>query len=300
MGRLEDSMDIVALIDHVLQQALDGHCQAESPPRLAAAMRHAVFPGGARIRPRLCLAVAMACDDDQPALSQAAAAAIELLHCASLVHDDLPCFDDAPLRRGQASVHVAFGERLAVLAGDALIVLAFQLVAEAASGAPVRAATLLRTLARGVGMPSGIVAGQAWECEPQVALRDYQRAKTGALFAAATMAGAQAAGAAAEPWRALGECLGEAYQVADDIRDVVSDPAALGKPVGQDQALGRPSWVSDWGLVASVKRFQELVDRAIASVPECRGQGALQALVRMEAERLVPQALRSDLVREAA
>jgi len=293
-------MDIVALIDHVLQRALDDHCQAGSPPRLAAAIRHSVFPGGARIRPRLCLAVAMACDDDQPALSQAAAAAIELLHCASLVHDDLPCFDDAPLRRGQASVHVAYGERLAVLAGDALIVLAFQLVAEAAEAAPLRAATLLRTLAQGVGVPFGIVAGQAWECEPQVALRDYQRAKTGALFAAATMAGAEAAGAPAEPWRALGECLGEAYQVADDIRDVVSDPAALGKPVGQDQALGRPSWVSDWGLVASVKRFQELVDRAIASVPDCRGQGALQALVRLEAERLVPQSLRSNLVREAA
>jgi geranylgeranyl pyrophosphate synthase len=94
--------------------------------KLAAAMRHAVFPGGARIRPQLCLAVARACGDSDPALADAAAAAIELLHCASLVHDDLPCFDDAPLRRGRASVHCAFGERLAVLAGDALIVQAFQ------------------------------------------------------------------------------------------------------------------------------------------------------------------------------
>ena len=91
------------------------------------------FPGGARIRPRLCLAVAQACGEDQPAVTDAAAAAIELLHCASLVHDDLPCFDDAPIRRGKPSVHRAFGEQLAVLAGDALIVLAFETLALAAA-----------------------------------------------------------------------------------------------------------------------------------------------------------------------
>jgi geranylgeranyl diphosphate synthase type II len=293
-------MDIVARIDHALQAALAAHTAADGPPRLTAAIRHAVFPGGARIRPRLCVAVATACGDDQPALTDAAAAAIELLHCASLVHDDLPCFDDAATRRGQASVHAAYGERLAVLGGDALIVLAFQLVAEAAAAAPLRAAALIGTLGRGVGVPHGIVAGQAWECEPQVALRDYQRAKTGALFAAATLAGAEAAGAPSAPWRALGECLGEAYQVADDIRDVVADPAALGKPVGRDLALGRPSWVSDWGLAASVRRFQDLVERAVEAIPPCRGQAALQALVRLESERLVPHALCQDLIREAA
>ena len=293
-------MDIVARIDHALQAALDAHAAPDGPPRLAAALRHAVFPGGARIRPRLCVAVAMACGDDQPALTDAAASAIELLHCASLVHDDLPCFDDAAVRRGQASVHAAYGERLAVLTGDALIVLAFQLLGEAAAAAPMRAAGLIGTLARGVGVPHGIVAGQAWECEPHVALRDYQRAKTGALFAAATRAGAEAAGAPSAPWLALGDCLGEAYQVADDIRAVVADPTALGKPVGRDLALGRPSWVSDWGLAASVRRFQDLVERAVESVPPCRGQSVLQAMVRAESERLVPQALCVDLIREAA
>ena len=293
-------MDIVARIDHALQAALAAHAAPDGPPRLTAALRHAVFPGGARIRPRLCVAVAMACGDDQPVLTDAAASAIELLHCASLVHDDLPCFDDAPVRRGQASVHAAFGERLAVLTGDALIVLAFQIVAEAAHLAPLRAAGLIGTLARGVGVPHGIVAGQAWECEPQVALRDYHRAKTGALFSAATCAGAEAAGAPSAPWLALGDCLGEAYQVADDIRDVVSNPDALGKPVGRDLALGRPSWVSDWGLAASARRFQDLVERAVESIPPCRGQAALQALVLVEAERLVPQALCQDLIREAA
>ena len=162
------------------------------PPKLAGAIRHAVFPGGARIRPQLCLAVAQACGDDDPALSDAAATAIELLHCASLVHDDLPCFDDATTRRGRASVHFAFGESLAVLAGDALIVRAFQTLGAAASRSPLRLPALLSTIASSTGMPHGIVAGQAWECEPRVLLSDYQRAKTGSLFSAATIAGAQA------------------------------------------------------------------------------------------------------------
>ena len=108
------------------------------PPKLANAVRHAVFPGGARIRPQLCLAVAHACGNDDPLLADAAAVAIELLHCASLVHDDLPCFDDAPTRRGRASVHWAYGESLAVLAGDALIVLAFQTLGLAGGKSPQR------------------------------------------------------------------------------------------------------------------------------------------------------------------
>src|SRR5512147_53669 len=150
---------------------------AGGPPRLAAAMQHAVFPGGARIRPKLCLAVARACGDDDPLLAAAAASAIELLHCASLVHDDLPCFDDALTRRGRPSVHCAYGERLAVLAGDALIVLAFQHLGASAARSPQRLPRLLATLSAGVGMPFGIAAGQAWECESRTVLRDYQRAK---------------------------------------------------------------------------------------------------------------------------
>ncbi len=121
-------MDALARIESSLADAVLSAEASGAPPRLAAAMRHAVFPKGARIRPRLTLAVAAACGDDQPRLASAAAAAIELLHCASLVHDDLPCFDDADMRRGRPSVHRAFGEPLAVLAGDALIVLAFQTV----------------------------------------------------------------------------------------------------------------------------------------------------------------------------
>jgi geranylgeranyl diphosphate synthase type II len=124
----------------------------------------------------------------------AAAVAIELMHCASLVHDDLPCFDDAAMRRGRPSVHRAFDERIALLAGDALIVLAFQSLARAAIGSPSRLGKVITIVASAVGAPGGIIAGQAWECEPQVPLSSYQRAKTGALFAAAAAAGASAAG----------------------------------------------------------------------------------------------------------
>jgi geranylgeranyl diphosphate synthase type II len=266
------------------------------PPLLSAAIRHAVFPGGARIRPRLCLAVAQACGDDDPLLADAAAAAIELLHCASLVHDDLPCFDDAPTRRGMPSVHSRFGERIAVLTGDALIVLAFQIVAAAAGARPQRLAPVLAAIARGVGTPAGIVAGQACECEPYVALAAYQRAKTGSLFAACTEVGALAAGADPAPWRAFGLSLGEAYQVADDIRDVAASIEVMGKPPGRDVALHRPSSASELGLGGAIAHFDRLVAQAIDAVPECDGAALLRAIVRSESARLVPE----DTVRVVA
>lgn len=295
-----NNMKPMTRIEQALAMAVSA---AESPgcsPKLMGAVRHAVFPGGARIRPQLCLAVSRACGEDDTALSEAVACAIELLHCASLVHDDLPCFDDSPMRRGRESVHYAYGEPLAVLAGDALIVLAFQTVAAHAAAWPHRLGGLIATISAGVGMPSGIVAGQALECEPRVSLVDYQRAKTGSLFAAATMAGAQSAGASAEPWRALGEWLGEAYQAADDIRDVVGDPRLIGKPIGRDAVLLRPSSASELGLEGAIAHFDRLVRCAIAAVPECAGAEALRAMVRLEAERLVPLATVPDLARVVA
>jgi geranylgeranyl diphosphate synthase type II len=293
-------MSVLMRIESALENALLNGGGPGCPPRLSAAVRHAVFPGGARIRPQLCLAVAMACGNDDPELACAAAVGIELLHCASLVHDDLPCFDDADMRRGLPSVHKAWGERLAVLAGDALIVMAFDVVARAGGSHPRRMAKVLAAVAAGVGMPSGIVAGQAWECEARADLQEYQRAKTGALFTAATVCGALASGAAAEPWRAFGDSLGEAYQVADDIRDVAGDPALLGKPVGQDAEHGRPSRAAELGLDGAVRYFEELVRRAQAAVPECEGAGMLRHLVRQESLRLVPQDLVPDIVRVVA
>jgi geranylgeranyl diphosphate synthase, type II len=288
-------MDTMTRIEQALIAAVTA-ADAGCPPLLAAAVRHAVFPGGARIRPRLCLSVALACGDDRPAVTDAAAAAIELLHCASLVHDDLPCFDDAPVRRGKPSVHRAFGERLAVLGGDALIVLAFETLTRGAATAPDRLATLLLTVARSVGMPNGIVAGQAWECEPSVELTAYHQAKTGALFAAATAAGAAAAGADPALWGELGARLGEAYQVADDIRDVAADPVELGKPIGCDVALGRRSAASDFGIGGAVQRLERLLGEAVASIPPCPGGAMLRASILAESQRFLPK----DLVRAAA
>src|ERR1700712_730633 len=135
-------MEAVERIEQALLQAIGNVDVPSCPPRLLAAMHHAVFPAGARVRPRLCLAVAAACGEDDPSVTDAAACAIELMHCASLVHDDLPCFDDADLRRGKPTVHKAFGEPLAVLAGDALILLAFQTLGLLAH-APQKLALLL-------------------------------------------------------------------------------------------------------------------------------------------------------------
>lgn len=294
-------MDAVTRIERTLAASLDRAAPwdggpAAGPPQLAAAMRHAVFPRGARIRARLCLAVAAACGEDDRAAADGAAAAIEFMHCASLVHDDLPCFDNADLRRGRPSVHRAYGEPLAVLAGDALIVLSFQTVTWGAARFPDRLTALLLTLAGATGMPQGIAAGQAWECEPKIDLGQYQRAKTGALFAAATVAGAAAAGAEPAPWRQLGENLGEAYQVADDIADVFSGQADMGKPTGQDRALGRPNAVLAMGLDGALRHLETLAAAAAGSIPSCPGSASLKALTMSEARRLLPK----DLSQRAA
>jgi len=284
-------------IELAIQQALgrghDRHC----PPLLTQAIEHAVMPGGARVRPRLCLAVAAACAADAEeagadgVIADAAAVSIELLHCASLIHDDLPCFDDASTRRGKPAVHVAFGEPLAVLGGDALIVMAFQTLGWGAASQPQRLVALMDILGRSVGAPHGIVAGQAWECEKNVDLARYQDAKTGSLFSAATMMGAAAAGADHHAWAALGDCIGSAYQIADDILDVSADPTELGKPVGRDETLGRPNAVAEYGMQGSTRKLRELIDGAIATIPDCPGRETLCAVIANESQRFMSHAL---------
>jgi geranylgeranyl diphosphate synthase type II len=288
-------MDLAARIERALGSALEPLSSSESPPRLAQAIRHAVFPGGARIRPRLCLAVAAACGDAAPAVADAAVAAIELVHCASLVHDDLPCFDDALMRRGVPSVHRAFGEPLAVLAGDQLIVLAFETIARAAlaradagAGAAeaIRLARLVEVLARGVGMPGGLIAGQGWESEPRIPFRAYRRAKTGALFEAAAVAGAVAAGHDGASWREFGQRIGEAYQIADDLLDATGDAAEAGKPVGRDGALGRPNVALQLGVPGTHHLLVDLLVETIDRVPPCRFADDLRQWVIDLADRL--------------
>ncbi|SLN31367.1 polyprenyl synthetase family protein [Roseisalinus antarcticus] len=266
--------------------------RAGGPARLSAALDYAVQPGGARIRPTILLSVAQACGDDRPAVSDAAAAALELIHCASLVHDDLPCFDDAEMRRGKPALHKAFSQPLAVLAGDSLIVLAFEVIAAAAADAPDRAVALTRHLARRTGMPGGICAGQGWESEAEIDLRAYHRAKTGGLFMAATQMGAIAAGQDPEPWEELGDRIGEAFQVADDLRDAICTAEDLGKPVGQDDLHGRPSAVAELGLDGAVRRLDDILAGAIASIPSCPGEAELAGMVRAYAGRILPEAVR--------
>ncbi len=284
-------MDTGTRIEQTLEAALAAGHRQNCPPLLAQAMRHAVFPGGARIRPRLTLAVARACEDGDPAMASAAAAAIEFLHCASLVHDDLPCFDDADMRRGKPSLHKAYGEPLAVLAGDALIVLAFETLAEAPARRPQSLGTVLRVVGGAVGSRGGIVAGQAWESEPAIDCALYHQAKTGALFAGATMAGAAAAGVAHQDWRWLGEKLGEAFQVADDIRDVAATPQELGKPCGQDAAHLRPNYALAHGLGPAIAHLDALVLEAIAAIPDCPGRQDLGTLIGLTAKSFLPESL---------
>jgi geranylgeranyl diphosphate synthase type II len=261
-----------------------------APPRLSSALPYAVNPGGARIRPTILVSVAMACGDSQPGLTDAAAAALELIHCASLVHDDLPCFDDADIRRGKPTIHKAYSEPLAILTGDSLIVLGFDVLARAAELDPLRGIGLIRTLACRTGMPYGICAGQGWESEEKVDLRAYHRAKTGALFIAATQMGAIAAGQEPEPWTELGARIGEAFQVADDLRDALYDAETLGKPVGQDEAHARPSAVSELGVQGAISHLRDILSGAISSIPSCPGEARLAEMVQRYAAKMTPMA----------
>lgn len=282
-------MPLSQRIDRAVTRALALTQGAQAPGQLAEALGYACLPGGARIRPTILLSVAMACGDDRPDLADAAAAALELIHCASLVHDDLPCFDDADTRRGKPSVHRAYSQPLAVLTGDSLIILAFEVLGRAASHDPARAAQLIVALAKRTGMPGGICAGQGWESEAEVDLAAYHRSKTGALFMAATEMGAIAAGHDPEAWEDLGALIGEAFQVADDLRDAVMDADALGKPVGQDDLHGRPNAVAAYGVEGAVTRLQDILAGAIASIPSCPGEAALAKMVQMQAEAIMPK-----------
>lgn len=278
-------------IERALAAALHRARGADCPSQLADAMQSAVFPGGKRIRPRLVLSVADACRSDDPELALAGAVSIELLHCASLVHDDLPCFDNATMRRGRPSVPAAFGERIAVLTGDALIVLAFDALAWAPPRHPERYAGVIAAVARSVGAPSGIAAGQAWECEKAIDLDAYHRSKTGALFAGAAAVGALASAADPAPWHRFGQLLGLAFQAADDICDVAGDATVLGKPVGRDADLARPSVVAERGLQGAVSRVETFLAEALEAVPDCPGRDGFRKLVLRDAQRMLPAGL---------
>jgi geranylgeranyl diphosphate synthase type II len=214
------------------------------PSRLHGAMHDAVFPGGRRARPMLCRLIADRYGQGDDEMVGRMAAAVELVHCASLVQDDMPCFDNAATRRGLPACHAVYGEATAILVGDALLTLGFETLANA----PVRRAAvafrLMGVLTAATGSSNGIIGGQALELEPTpVDLGHYHQQKTAALFRAAAAGAAICCGAEADVsrWARIGELMGCALQLRDDLDDVEAASAQVGKPVGRDAALGRPN-----------------------------------------------------------
>ena len=274
-------------LEEALKKAIKKASRSPAPPKLAAAMDYAIFPGGARVRPQLSLAVSNACGLDNLDLSMASAVSVEIMHCASLVHDDLPAFDNAEVRRGKPTVHKAFDEPLAVLCGDSLIILAIQVLTANGLSAPERLGKLINVLTTSTGMPYGICSGQGWESEKTIDLSSYHKLKTASLFVAATKMGAISAGEDPEPWAELGQRIGEAFQVADDLKDF-SDSQKSGKSNNRDSENERPNAVLKLGEQGAIKRLQDILAGAIASIPSCPGEVELIKIVRSQAERLTP------------
>lgn len=272
------------VIERRLQRAL----AAASPSRLKSAMLTAVTGSAARVRPMFCLTVTRAASGGEPSeLAWASAIAIEMMHCASLVHDDLPCFDDASERRGRPSLHRRFGEATALLAGDALIVAAFSHLARA--NAP---SLFIAELARATGAEGGLVSGQALELEAVVDVGAYHAAKTGALFEVAARLAATTVNVPEEPFARLGRKLGLLYQVADDLADTFGDAAKLGKPTGQDVVHQRPSASvtldRSEAIVLLDARQRELVEAVPRGPGEERLRVFLEHVGRRLRERLRP------------
>jgi len=255
------------------------------PARLHEAMRYVVFPGGKRLRPMLVLLGAKATGGD-PSRVLLPAAAVELIHCYSLVHDDLPCMDDDDLRRGRPTCHKAFGEAMAVLVGDALLTLAFEAMADAGADA-LRA---LASAAGSQGMVGGQVADMAAQAphgagEPGVdAVAWIHDHKTGALITACLEVGALAGGGSRDTLAAVreyGGLCGRAFQIADDCLDVTAAAEDLGREPGQDQSQNKLTWPAAIGLSESLLEARRLATAAAALVPAilaCReGQGALDS-----------------------
>ncbi|QSX77232.1 polyprenyl synthetase family protein [Agrilutibacter solisilvae] len=251
-------------IEAVLERALP--LPEHSPRRLHGAMRHAVLDGGKRMRPLLVYAAGTAFGASETVLD-APAAAVELIHAYSLVHDDLPAMDDDSLRRGKPTVHVAFDEATAILAGDALQSLAFELLADAPVN-DARRVAMLRELAIAAGA-AGMCGGQALDIDATgnaatMAVPELQRLhalKTGALLRASVRLGALAAGVEADTLQRLdrfADALGLGFQIRDDLLDVEGDSAALGKTAGKDAAQDKATFPALIGLAASRARLDEL------------------------------------------
>jgi geranylgeranyl diphosphate synthase type II len=284
--------DHAARVDARLRDAV-ARSTADAPPRLIESILYSVTAGGKRLRPALVLESARACGGDPNDPSTiAAAVAIELIHTFSLVHDDLPAMDDDDLRRGVPTNHKVFGEAMAILAGDAMVTLAFETIARDADAALVP--PLVRELASAAG-PVGMIGGQVLDIEGEnrnLALSELQRIhrmKTGALLTCACRMGALAARVADDRLAAItdyGRHLGLAFQIVDDLLDVTSTPQQLGKHTHKDAGSGKNTYPRLLGIEASRTAAQQHVEAAISAVAEL-GSAAdgLRAIARFVAAR---------------
>ena len=261
-----------------VEAALCVHVRADAPAGLGLAMRYGVLDGGKRLRPLLVLAAAQAVDGHAEAAVRAACA-VELIHAYSLIHDDMPCMDNDVLRRGKPTVHVQFGEAHAMLAGDAMQALAFEVLTPppTATGDVVPdalQARLCRLLARASGV-EGMAGGQAIDLASvgkpltEIELLDMHGRKTGALLQNSVLMGAACGQPSAAAWDALSEfgaALGVAFQVVDDILDVTQDSEVLGKTAGKDADQNKPTYVSLLGLDGARDRAATLHARALSAL----------------------------------
>jgi len=262
--------------------------------RLGEAMRYAVFGGGKRLRPFLVIEAAALFGVPQAAALNTAAA-VECIHCYSLVHDDLPAMDDDDVRRGRATVHKAFDEATAILAGDGLLTLAFEILSRPDTHQDARVRVeLVGALARAAGW-EGMAGGQQLDLEAEdrtqslAAVTGIQALKTGALIGCAVATGAMLACASAQDRRALAvyaDKLGLAFQIADDILDAVGDPAVVGKATGKDAAAGKATFVSLLGLAATREKLAGLEAEAVAALQPFGARArVLQETARFVARR---------------
>jgi farnesyl diphosphate synthase len=256
-----------------VERALERWVPNDSPAGLGEVMRYAVLDGGKRLRPLLVMAATEAVSGDGAAALRAAVA-VELIHAYSLVHDDMPCMDNDVLRRGKPTVHVKYGEAQAMLAGDAMQALAFDVLTPDTGMTPQLMSTLVRLLARASGH-DGMAGGQAIDLASvgrqldEHALRDMHRRKTGVLLQASVMMGAACGNADAAALAALSEygaAIGLAFQVVDDVLDVTQDSEVLGKTAGKDVDQNKPTFVSLLGLEAAQKYAHDLRDQAHAAL----------------------------------
>ncbi len=259
-----------------VEQALSTWIDDSAPAGLGEAMRYAVLDGGKRLRPLLVLATAEAVGVPDSAAALRAACAIELIHAYSLVHDDMPCMDNDVLRRGKPTVHVQFGEAQALLAGDALQALAFELLTPQDGSVPAGVqAACVGLLARASGY-WGMAGGQAIDLASvgrqlsEEQLRQMHRLKTGAVLLCSVQlgaaCGARVSGTAQEALARFGQALGLAFQVVDDILDVTADSATLGKTAGKDAAADKPTYVALMGLQAAQRHADELAQQALQAL----------------------------------